>query len=75
MAIKLSEEEYQDLCADNGGYCLKCHSEAYGVEPDARRYECEKCGAHAVNDGSNSVYLSKMWFFVRCIISEFGMIH
>ena len=48
MAIKLSEEEYQDLCADNGGYCLKCHSEAYGVEPDARHYECEECGAHGV---------------------------
>ena len=48
MAIKLSEEEYQDLCADNGGYCLKCHSEAYGVEPDARRYKCEECGALGV---------------------------
>ena len=48
MAIKLSELTYRELCEDNGGYCLKCKEEAYGVEPDARKYECEECGAHAV---------------------------
>jgi DNA-directed RNA polymerase subunit RPC12/RpoP len=30
------------------GYCTKCGSKAYEVEPDARKYECEKCGAKAV---------------------------
>ena len=30
------------------GFCLMCGEEAYGVEPDARKYECEHCGAHAV---------------------------
>lgn len=35
--------------ADDGtGFCLACGDEAYGVEPDARRYECESCGAHKV---------------------------
>jgi hypothetical protein len=29
---------------DNLGFCLACGAEAYGVEPDARRYECESCG-------------------------------
>jgi len=28
---------------DNLGFCLSCGAEAYGVEPDARRYTCESC--------------------------------
>lgn len=30
------------------GFCLACGAEAYGVEPDARRYTCEECGAKQV---------------------------
>jgi hypothetical protein len=30
------------------GFCLACGEEAYGVEPDARRYTCESCGAAKV---------------------------
>jgi len=33
---------------DNLGFCLACGAEAYGVEPDARKYECECCEKHAV---------------------------
>ncbi len=33
---------------DNEGLCLACGEEAYGVEPDARAYECEACGAKRV---------------------------
>lgn len=33
---------------DYMGFCLACGEEAYGVEPDARGYECESCGAHEV---------------------------
>jgi hypothetical protein len=33
---------------DNPGFCLACGIEAEGVEPDARRYQCEACGEHAV---------------------------
>lgn len=33
---------------DNLGFCTACGAEAYGVEPDARRYECEVCGAKKV---------------------------
>ena len=33
---------------DNLGFCMKCGAEAYGVEPDARKYECEECGARSV---------------------------
>jgi predicted RNA-binding Zn-ribbon protein involved in translation (DUF1610 family) len=30
------------------GFCTACGAEADGVEPDARKYECEECGANAV---------------------------
>ena len=30
------------------GFCLGCGAENYGVEPDARGYECEECGESAV---------------------------
>lgn len=30
------------------GFCLACGAEHYGVEPDARKYECEECGAKRV---------------------------
>ncbi len=29
---------------DNEGICLACGEDASGVEPDARKYECESCG-------------------------------
>lgn len=33
---------------DNTGFCAACGFEQDGVEPDARGYECEDCGEHAV---------------------------
>ena len=33
---------------DNIGFCVYCGDEAYGVEPDARKYECESCGKKGV---------------------------
>lgn len=30
------------------GFCLACGAEHYGIEPDARRYECEECDAPKV---------------------------
>jgi len=33
---------------DNLGFCTVCGEEAFGVEPDARNYECEICGERAV---------------------------
>lgn len=29
---------------DSIGFCRSCGAEHYGIEPDARRYECEECG-------------------------------
>lgn len=30
------------------GFCIACGDETYGVEPDARNYECPVCGAAKV---------------------------
>jgi hypothetical protein len=46
--IEISEETYAELSENNGGYCIECGDEAFGVEPDARRYICESCGERAV---------------------------
>lgn len=40
----MTSEEYIVHSGDNGGFCVACGEEAYGVEPDARGYECESCG-------------------------------
>jgi len=36
------------LSLDDPGFCIACGADAYGVEPDARRYTCEACGEKAV---------------------------
>lgn len=33
---------------DYRGFCIECGAEAFNVEPDARKYVCESCGAKAV---------------------------
>lgn len=30
------------------GFCIACGAEASGVEPDARKYQCEACGEDQV---------------------------
>jgi len=30
------------------GFCLACGAEIEGIEPDARKYDCEECGAPKV---------------------------
>lgn len=44
----LEAVERHALTLDNPGLCLECGIEAEGVEPDARNYECESCGAKQV---------------------------
>jgi hypothetical protein len=39
--VMLMQEESQ-------GFCLACGAVNDGVEPDARKYECECCGAEKV---------------------------
>jgi PHP family Zn ribbon phosphoesterase len=30
------------------GFCVKCGKEYNGIEPDARKYPCAKCGSASV---------------------------
>ena len=47
--VPVMDEEFEGAIAEGGqGLCLACGAEAFGVEPDARRYECESCGAERV---------------------------
>jgi len=48
---KIMQEFGDDLFAaseENAGICTECRAIVYGVEPDARKYECEYCEAKAV---------------------------
>ena len=44
----MTEDEYREVEHDSTGACLGCGEEAYGVEPDARRYHCDGCGQDLV---------------------------
>ena len=48
MKVNLDEVLAAVEADDNRGFCLACGAEAFGVEPDARRYECENCGKSKV---------------------------
>jgi len=48
MTIKITEEEYNDMRGNGGGFCLDCGIEAFGIEPDARNYTCDDCEADEV---------------------------
>ena len=38
----------RNVTLDNPGFCIKCGEEQSGCEPDARKLECETCGAKTV---------------------------
>ena len=42
IAMELAEND------NNEGLCAKCGETQDGVEPDARKYQCEACGAMEV---------------------------
>ena len=46
LTVEMVMDAYQ--ADDNLGFCMECGLEAYGVEPDAREYNCEGCEAPAV---------------------------
>ena len=48
--VKVTIEKVMEAVGadDSLGFCTACGAEAFGVEPDARNYECEECGATEV---------------------------
>lgn len=41
--FEMTETEFVGCDNDNEGLCVFCGESAYGVEPDARKYQCEGC--------------------------------
>ncbi len=41
-------EDIEAAIEEQNGFCIVCGFEQGGCEPDARKYECEDCGAHSV---------------------------
>lgn len=46
----LDPDEIIELIREDSscGVCVKCGYQQYGVEPDARGYQCEDCGQNTV---------------------------
>lgn len=44
----MTESEFVGLDNDNEGLCVFCGESAFGVEPDARKYDCEGCDKKGV---------------------------
>ena len=57
MRLTLEEVIAAAETNDNIGFCVRCGTEHYCVEPDARKYQCEECGALAVY-GAEEILIS-----------------
>jgi len=54
--FKLATIERAITDAGYTGFCVVCHGEADGVEPDAHGYKCEECG-HMTVFGAEEIIL------------------
>ena len=48
IGFRMSESEYASLRDNYNGLCFSCGETQDGVEPDARRYECDSCEKKSV---------------------------
>jgi len=46
--FRFTVEELEEADDDMVGFCLACRATRDCCEPDAERYRCDECGAHAV---------------------------
>jgi len=60
VTFKMTEAEFHEADEGSLGYCIKCGSEQFGCEPDARRYTCESCE-------KNFVYGTQELLIMGCI--------
>jgi hypothetical protein len=60
MIFKLTADEYQEMDECGGGFCLSCGEQAYEVEPDARNYTCDECGATEVFGASELLLMENI---------------
>jgi hypothetical protein len=44
MQIDMGLAELEERCFENNsGFCVNCGEEHFGIEPDARNYQCDSC--------------------------------
>ena len=48
MSVVFTLIDIREAMDDYSGFCIACGEPAYNVEPDAREYTCESCGAQRV---------------------------
>ena len=48
MLKRFTMTRLENAARDNCGFCLACGAKAEAVEPDARKYLCERCGKNLV---------------------------
>lgn len=61
MLKPITEAEYREHRANYDGVCLGCGDwTTGGVEPDARHYRCEACGAHEVYGIEEAIILDRL---------------
>lgn len=61
--IKISEDEFEELQESHGGICRSCGSHQIGgVEPDARNYLCDDCGANEVFGAEELILMGEIEF-------------
>lgn len=60
MRHTFTMEAIEELMEEQGGACLACGESAYGVEPDARGYECGGCGASKVYGAEELVLMGRV---------------
>ena len=62
MNFTMTIDEYRRASEEYEGLCTKCAAEAYGVEPDARKYTCEECDEPAVYGLEELLMMGKVEF-------------
>ena len=61
--IRISEDEFEELQESHGGICRACqHQQIGGVEPDARNYLCESCGANELFGAEELILMGEIEF-------------
>jgi len=55
-----TESQFREYDSENAGFCLKCGTLHYGVEPDARGYQCDECDSHSVMGASEMLIQEKI---------------
>lgn len=69
--IKISEVDIPKLMNSNSGVCLGCEEIIIGgIEPDARKYECEICGENKVY-GIEECILNNYIIITKASVKDF----